>query len=331
MSSENLDEWRPDPRDEPWKPDPREGERKLVLSEDVLRTDDEDELSSEEYTRRLRQARAAAREELTDVLQADGVDALRRVRDRLEGRVEEEKARVAECASLRHGARRAAWSAHVLLEEHGSEAPCGSHHFVVQGDYDHEVPQHAAPARWRRTEEALVALTHDGAEVLRRSTDATFADLRRHAMREYQRMKDSWRRRRKDYQFFRLRQITAENLLRSHELGYQPTPRGTDADEEKWTAQDATTERAVAVLSAYHDQAHELSKMKHLSKLLNARGYGRGRKTRNAFCDAARRHGVEWEDGNPHSFIAALASALDEVGELPQHLQGLKSPQDSCG
>lgn len=143
----------------------------------------------------------------------------------------------------------------------------------------------------------------------------------------YQSQRDT----RKHLQFLHLRASVCRGVL--WEIDRYGAPQWLEnADENTgWTARDSTTERAVDVVSAYNEKADEVSKMKHLSKLLGSRGHGRDRSTRETLIDSARRHGVEWEDGDPHSFIRELANALDEADELPNHLQNLKTPQDSCG
>lgn len=97
----------------------------------------------------------------------------------------------------------------------------------------------------------------------------------------------------------------------------------TGSDTQTWTARDRTTERAVDLLNEYYRSAETVKWMNDLDDLLEGCGYPNPRSKRTSLADALRRSGAHYEHGDPHSFCRALATALEEVDELPQHLARL--------
>jgi hypothetical protein len=214
-----------------WKPDPATGQRKVVLSKDVLRADDEDSISPQEYTQRLEQAEQDAREDLLAYLADHGESGLDEKRDRLKEREEKAKAAVSAFLEERRIAFQAARSADALAEQYGGDVACGDAHFVGQGRYKHKLPEADAPAHWRRDANALVAVTRDGDEVLRCSTETTFIALRNKALARHRRLEDPWRRKLKAWQFFHLRRSVCENILYELDLGRDPLENRQSDDE----------------------------------------------------------------------------------------------------
>jgi hypothetical protein len=309
-----------------WEPDPES--TKVALSDAVLLRDGEDSIPPDEYIRRQKEAEERARSEFIEHWEENGLDGLQARAERLSERMAHERKKKAALMRKRCAADRAAEAAQALAEKHGEGAECREFYFVEGPTYEHGLDD-GQTVRWRRSDGRIIVVTEEDEDVFAVALDATFGELREGAEWQYRHLESSWRKRKELADYFHFKATLCQNVVREVELYGEP--ERPSQEEDAWTAREGTTERAVQVLSAYNDLAHEVEEMGDLRKLLQARGYDGDRSTLNSLLDAARRHGVNWEDGSPDSYIQEQARALDDVGELPTHLQELKTVQDSCG
>jgi len=168
-----------------WGPDVSWFKRKVSLNEDMLSAEAEDGLSAEEHSRRQREAEARARKHFIEYFKEHGEMALREKCTKLQERKEKIQAEETKLRTKQKALFRAFLSVGVLIDQYGEDAYCGQRHFTETRTYEHDVPDKNTPARWRRTEEALFAVTDEGSDVFRVSLDTTFGALGDRLIREY--------------------------------------------------------------------------------------------------------------------------------------------------
>jgi hypothetical protein len=235
-----------------WEPDADYHTPKIVLSDAALLRDDEEQVPQDEYGERQKKAEQQARQDLIDYWKRHehDVGALRKKKERLSKRWEKEARKKAQLGRKRAAAQLAARAAEMLAEKYGSETTCNTFFHVVGPAYEENLPD-GRTTRWRRTDNALIALTVQGEVVFDVVPEATFAELRRTAQRTVRRLKEPWLKTKKVADYLHLRAAICESLLYEIDLYGEPCDKQEEIAERTSVLPSELRSRASGYQHAY--------------------------------------------------------------------------------